>query len=449
MIGGAAALGLGLASCLGLAPYACQQDSQCRLDGRQGWCEAEGYCSLPDTGCDGGRRFSEHAPAEYSEACVDAAGSGSGSGSTGTTQGGSDVGDTETACVAEDCGCAEQLFVGTWHGCATTTQGDLRCWGSNDDGRLGLSPNPIAMATPVPLDGTATHVDIESHGCAVVDGGVRCWGPNIQGRVSPAEQLDAVLAPVAPQFAQLMDIDRVGVASAFSCAQRPDLLFCWGDLDSSFGLDPSSAALNIAPLGGLSSMALAQRTLCALASDGRVWCAGSDLRGELGLGDAAADASQLVLAVPTTGHQGLVASDRHFCAWQGSTVRCWGDNQSRQTGSAQMNGQTIEAPLEMGFEVMAVRTNQHTSCALGPGNLLSCWGQRVPDGSEEGEPSPVVEPSPLLSTLDPVVDVGLGSEHGCALTDAGQVWCWGRNGVGQQGIPGSTSVSPQRVDLGC
>lgn len=84
-------LGIALAqiSCSPIGPFACSGDAGCQADGRDGRCEAVGYCSYPDDTCDSGRRFSGFAAEEFSRGCVlpdgDAATTSDDSTSTSTT----------------------------------------------------------------------------------------------------------------------------------------------------------------------------------------------------------------------------------------------------------------------------------------------------------------------------------------------------------------------------
>lgn len=79
-------------ACIDIGPYACLDDAQCRVDGIDGRCEAQGHCSYPDEGCDSGFRFSQNASGELAGVCVAAddgtappatTTTGPGSGSTG------------------------------------------------------------------------------------------------------------------------------------------------------------------------------------------------------------------------------------------------------------------------------------------------------------------------------------------------------------------------------
>lgn len=61
---------------------------------------------------------------------------------------------------------AVNLAVGPDHSCVVTKDGRLRCWGNNDDGRLGVGPIGDQL-TPVEVSGP-------SHAC---------WGRNEAGQL--------------------------------------------------------------------------------------------------------------------------------------------------------------------------------------------------------------------------------------------------------------------------
>ncbi len=72
------AFGLALGSCA-VAPFACDDDAQCRKDDVRGSCEL-GWCAYPDDDCPSGARFSKNAGDGHAKRCVDAAASSSSSG---------------------------------------------------------------------------------------------------------------------------------------------------------------------------------------------------------------------------------------------------------------------------------------------------------------------------------------------------------------------------------
>lgn len=50
--------------------FQCADASSCQLDGQQGFCEADGFCSFPDGECPSGHRYGEFAPDGLASSCV-------------------------------------------------------------------------------------------------------------------------------------------------------------------------------------------------------------------------------------------------------------------------------------------------------------------------------------------------------------------------------------------
>src|SRR5262245_50099323 len=76
---------------------------------------------------------------------------------------------------------AVEIALGYNTACARSQAGEVRCWGSNTDGQLGVSPMSVAQSmVPLPIDGlVADQITLGStHVCAVTGGSVECWGAN-------------------------------------------------------------------------------------------------------------------------------------------------------------------------------------------------------------------------------------------------------------------------------
>eukprot|EP00798_Chlamydomonas_sp_ICE-L_P021652 gene21652-28665_t len=88
---------------------------------------------------------------------------------------------------------ATAIAAGNDHTCALLDNGKLKCWGRNDDGQLGLGDNEthvgdVGDALPYVDLGTnrnATAIAAGiAHTCAILDGGqLKCWGLNSHGQL--------------------------------------------------------------------------------------------------------------------------------------------------------------------------------------------------------------------------------------------------------------------------
>jgi hypothetical protein len=152
----------------------------------------------------------------------------------------------------------------------------------------------------------------------------------------------------------------------------------------------------------------AARLTCELGEDGAVFCSGSNPEG--GLGDGRSHVSVRPVRVKLPRKAGQVATgSQHACALlEDRSVWCWGEN---------------------------------SRGALGLGILPACC-----DLQDPARPPEYLTPQPLRS-LPPSISVHAFASASCALTEAGEVYCWGENGSGELGSPPTPEplASPTRV----
>jgi alpha-tubulin suppressor-like RCC1 family protein len=172
---------------------------------------------------------------------------------------------------------AAAVVVGETNVCALLDNGQVKCWGFNGDGELGIGnvtdhgggPNQMGDNLPAVDLGTgrtATQIAIGfgSHICALLDNrSAKCWGANGVGQLGQG-----------------------------SMATKGDNAGEMGDNLPPINL-PSSLLV--------SGIAAASSSSCALLSSGQVKCWGINSEGELGLGDnlnRGTSPSQLGTALP-------------------------------------------------------------------------------------------------------------------------------------------------------
>ena len=271
------------------------------------------------------------------------------------------------------------VSVGSFHSCALTSDRGVRCWGSNDDGQLGLGAvASVNVPTSVPglSDVSAISCGYD-HTCAVLgDRTVRCWGSNVTGQLG----------------------DGTGLQQRTPVAVRS--------------------------LEGVTQLALGRRHSCALLASGGVRCWGVNEDGQVGDGT---DVTR-PLPVAVTGVEGatfIAAGAWHSCAVVADrTVRCWGDNENGQLGDGTVEPRRGAVAVRGLTEVSSLSLGSQHSCALRTNGDVLCWGQ---SGLRTNETL-----APTLA-LRGAAQVAAGGRHTCARLNDGGVSCWGENGWNQLG----------------
>jgi alpha-tubulin suppressor-like RCC1 family protein len=124
---------------------------------------------------------------------------------------------------------------------------------------------------------------------------------------------------------------------------------------------------------------------------------------------------------------------------QSGEVWCWGDNGANYAlgfyeegaGIGKAYHEAVRVPSLSG--VRAIAAGGNFGCAITEGGEVRCWGSdRYRIGAARSEKSLPWESSPIAG-LGPASAISLNSETLCALVRGGQVACAGRNDVGQLG----------------
>ena len=240
------------------------------------------------------------------------------------------------------------------------------------------------------------------------------------------------------------------------CALTSDgLVHCWSSPDH---LEPS-----IVTAGALASHRLSSLSgRCGIDQSNLLICWGNNTSGQVGVGsDQVTLAPTVVDGGALAGHTvKRVASGRyHACAIRDDDrLTCWGSNTYGQVGdgtSANRNVPVLVVGGDLtGHTVIDVAVGEDSTCAVTEAHVATCWGhnQYGEVGIGATDPAYVLVPTAVLIgelADEPVREVEMASQQTCAVTVAGRLVCWGRSSelLDRQGWTTNTLV-PITVDVG-
>lgn len=356
-----------------------------------------------------------------------------------------------------------QIAAGTWHTCAVTTGGAVKCWGLNYDGQLGDGTTTWHRLTPVDVVGLGSGVASvalgASHTCALsTAGGVRCWGADHSGQLGQGGHFQdpgrifRVTTPL--QVAGLSNgVVALDAGSLSNCAVLDGgAVKCWGGL---FG-SPGDALRTPAQVNGLrapvTALGVSDGYACAVTVAGGVLCWGNWGQeglgaGALGFGTFSSDVPLEVAGLQEPGARSLVSGSEQSCLLTAEGgVKCWGRNDGWELGDG--SGVTRHEPGEpsgLSSGAVAIAAGPRDGFAVMNGGSLKCWGTKYESLGTTAWARPT--PTDLPDLGSGVATVAAGMFHTCALTTSGGIKCWGDNLDGQLGDGTSVGFRDSPVDV--
>jgi len=297
--------------------------------------------------------------------------------------------------------------------CALTDLGEVACWGDDSYGGLGVEPRPRsrARASLVPELGPASAlVAGQMHACVLASRRALCWGSNEDGQLGPGVS-GVVYHPTA--LPGLGEVVEIGAAEAATWAREAGgRLVGFGE-----GLSYDERA-GVVELGAVP----ADTVETAVGQDW--WCA---RRANAALICASPAGAALDLGIRVTDLAG--AGDRACAIQQDGRVLCFAPRELIA------NRAWDEARREQMEEVRQQVADLRARAGLDP---------------EPATPAlaPVGADLPRLEGLVGATQIAAEEHHFCAMTRAGEVWCWG---TGFRGALGDGSAEDhddaRRVEL--
>lgn len=346
------------------------------------------------------------------------------------------------------------------HTCVLSEQGQVKCWGSNYEGELGIAANTHhglttgTMGPNLPTVNLGTNVyakdlcvGMYSTCVATTDDRIKCWGRNDSG-----------------QLGQERDVFDVGR-----------------------GVNDMGDNLPFTNLGAnfkVKSLHCGAYTNCVVSDKGQLKCWGRGYNGELGpnifpktsfgrLKDEMGDRLPVVaLPIPV---KYVSMGVRSTCAASNSDIYCWGSNSSGQAGIGSTdtsiylptNASTaIKVRLEddgVATVIEGISSGNGQSCAIyhltnrSTEQKVKCWGLNS-DGllgigsfvSNMGRyPETLGSQLPETSLgLNQIIQIEAHDGFTCALAKNGTLKCWGQGSEGALGIGDTKSRGQNASDMG-
>ena len=238
---------------------------------------------------------------------------------------------------------------------------------------------------------------------------------------------------------------------AHACALRSDgKVRCWGsNTGGKLGDGTTTSRTSPVAVSGITTatqIAVGGTHTCALLADGTVKCWGANDQGQLGDGTT----TNRSTPVSVTGLTGvtvtaLAAGYQHSCALiSDGTVKCWGDNTYSELGdNSTTDRTTATSPYGSLTGISQVAASPRETCVLLSSGAIKCWGSGA-----SGRLGVAVNSSPYgrstaqdVQNITTATKVTVGGAHACALLSTGSVKCWGNNTWGQLGNSSNSSAS--------
>ena len=228
--------------------------------------------------------------------------------------------------------------------CALTNAGGVKCWGENGYGQLGDGTTTDRL-TPVDVNGLTSGVSAIAagsyHTCAVTNAGsVKCWGYNEFGQLGDGTRTKR-LTPV-DVGGLTSDVMMVAAGDYHTCAlTNAGSVKCWGKNNySQLGDGTTTPHLTPVDVNGLTTgvMTIAAGTnhACGITTMGGLRCWGWNGVGQLGDGTSIQPLTPVDVNGLANGVRAVAVGSVHTCALtDAGGVKCWGQNNSGQLGNGE------------------------------------------------------------------------------------------------------------------
>ncbi|GEM_PF-3114623 len=345
---------------------------------------------------------------------------------------------------------------------------------AEESGAFGSGTDAAGVVDSAGTDAPSGHKDAENTG-TIADTGSKTAGDSGAGAVdaakSPVDSSSATADSAGDQDAGTavdagpkhvvgsMFAAAIEAGDYHTCALHgTGFVSCWGDnSNGETGAKPGPTSVSTKPnpvqtVAGVTALSSKTKHTCALLGGGKVACWGHNFWGDLGIG--VKGSQDVYIPQVIKGFKGVVkvsaGGDYTFTRKTDGSVWGWGKNVTGHLLDGTAGAALI--PIKVGSatalpavsdicsaanHVCAIRASDQTALCWGRGTDGQVGNGKTGSGNLVKVPTVVVK-APKASRIF------CGYDHTCALTKAGQMWCWGRNSSSQLGNK-STNTAAEAV----
>lgn len=273
-----------------------------------------------------------------------------------------------------------------------------------------------------------------------------CWGKSTTSEVAIpyAKAFTGHLAVSSVLYGKTIKKYSFGVETVCAIASD-DKLYCWGDTLGNGSVLYSGIPVAVDTSGVLNGKTMidvdvSNYTACAIDSDFKLYCWGVNTDGQLGAGNGPSASSLIPVAVAgAVTFKDVKIGEDHVCAIAtDDRVYCWGRNDYGQIGNGSLidsdSPQLVDfSAFAPGLTASSLYVEDHLNCIIASDGKPYCWG-----GLGNVDTTPKSYDNGAITGLT-VQKLSMSSNTVCVIASDNFGYCSGSNGYGELGVGSTTS----------
>jgi len=277
------------------------------------------------------------------------------------------------------------------------------------------------------------------HTCGIkTDGTLWCWGTNDSGRTALNTLTGNTLVPTQVSGGGIWT--SVSAGENHGCAVKSDSkLYCWGsNISGKTGLNTSTGTTQIPTEvsggGSWKQVSVGIDHSCGIKTDDTLYCWGSNATARTGL-NTTTGAALVPTGISGGGSWKIIsAGGTHSCGIKtDNTLHCWGSNSQGRTGLNTTTGNAlVPTGISGGGSWKTINAEGLHSCGIKADDTLWCWGWNSSGQLGDNSVTQRIIPT-AISGGGSWKGIDIGSTYSCGTKSDNSAWCWGSNSYGQLG----------------